>query len=109
MEQIKTKTILCGLILFTIAPHGLAERKLDHEQARELRLNGKILPLAEILQKAEAHNLYQILELELEKKNGRWLYEVEGLSGDKHVVELYFDAETGELLSTEKHKLKHKD
>ena len=81
----------------------------DHEEARLLRLNGEIVPLSQILMNAENEGLETILEVELEKENGQWIYEIEGLSKDNQLIELEYDARSGDMLSRESKKRKNKD
>jgi len=42
-----------------------------------------------------------VLEVDLEREGGRYLYEIEILLTDGHVVELTYDAATGRLLEVE--------
>ncbi len=91
--------LLCVALAFSV--NGNASDEPDHETARTLRLEGKILPLATILARMEALNLATVLELELEREDGRLIYEVEALDQHNRVVEAYIDASTGELLKFE--------
>ncbi len=49
----------------------------------------------------ERHPKARLLELELEEKHGRYVYEVELLTVQGQVRELKFDASSGELLEDE--------
>jgi uncharacterized membrane protein YkoI len=73
----------------------------DHEIARKLRESGEILPLERILERAHAAKPGEIIETELERKQGRYVYEVEILDGAGQVWEVELDAKTGELLEIE--------
>lgn len=73
----------------------------DHDQAKRLMDAGDILPLKVILQKARKTHQGKVLEVELEKKKGIKIYEIELLTSDGQVIELKFNAHTGEHLSTE--------
>lgn len=55
---------------------------------------GQIVPLEEILKLTEVQGLGQILEIELERHKGRWVYEIEGLSANGLISHHYFDAAT---------------
>ncbi|MEO5331022.1 MAG: PepSY domain-containing protein [Magnetococcus sp. YQC-5] len=70
----------------------------DHEQARQWVRSGRILSLERIL--AGHHRVLEgrILEVELETKEGTLVYEVEVVDGQGRVMELLFDAKTGQLL-----------
>jgi uncharacterized membrane protein YkoI len=45
--------------------------------------------------------LGQILEIELERHNGRWVYEIEGLSANGLISRHFFDAATKAELAGE--------
>ena len=81
------------------APAAFADS--DHELARKLRASGEILPLEQIIERARAAKAGEIIETELERKQGRYVYEVEILDGAGQVWELELDARTGELLEIE--------
>jgi uncharacterized membrane protein YkoI len=70
----------------------------DHEQARQLKEAGKILPLQEIIKAAQAEQPGRVIEVDLEIKDGRHVYEVELLDSRGEVWEFYFDATSGELI-----------
>lgn len=83
--------LLMGCFSQVIADGG--ER--DHEAARRLEASGEILPLPHFLSQLEPQ--WRVLEVELERKRGRWVYEFEFLYQGQ-VWEYMFDAATGELL-----------
>ncbi len=70
----------------------------DHDRARRAVEEGRILPLKEILARAEAGHPGQLLEAELDEEHGALIYELKILAKDGRVVKLLYDAETGELL-----------
>ncbi len=69
--------------------------------AGQLAAKGQILSLEKISRLAKSHKPGEILEVELEKKHGRYLYEVEILDARSQVWELKLDAKTGQLLKME--------
>lgn len=84
-----------GLVLCTQA----MARDLDQDEALRLRLQGVILPLEELLQRAMAlHPDARLLEAELEEHDQHYVYEVELLTPAQIVREIKIDARTGELL-----------
>ncbi|NOY71461.1 MAG: PepSY domain-containing protein [Gammaproteobacteria bacterium] len=85
--------------LFVLTP-GLSDE--DHQQARHLKELGEILPLEQIIKAAKAKQSGRVIEIELENKDGRYLYEVELLNARGEVWELYFDATTGQLIKHER-------
>lgn len=74
----------------------------DHDTAHRLREGGVILPLQRLIAGDAALAGARILEVDLERKDGRYLYEIEYLDGDGHVWEGRFDAATGERLQTKR-------
>lgn len=90
---------MAGFLLFVQAPV-LADE--DHELARKLREAGAILPLEEIVRHARAAKPGELLETDLEKKHGRYVYEVEILDKAGQVWEIELDAGDGRLISVER-------
>ncbi|ROT99425.1 PepSY domain-containing protein [Histidinibacterium lentulum] len=73
----------------------------DHDRARGALERGEILPLAQILAVAVAHVPGRIIEVELERDDGRWIYEVELLTRGGRLVEIEIDGATGRILEIE--------
>jgi uncharacterized membrane protein YkoI len=73
----------------------------DYQLAKKLRQQGEILPLEKILELARAKKNGEVIETELEKKGGRYIYEVEILDIQGQVWELKLDAKTGKLIKIE--------
>ena len=74
----------------------------DHDEAKRLVESGEILALEVVLKKAREIQAGKVLEVELESKKNKYIYEIELLNADGTVFELKFDARTGKHLSTEK-------
>lgn len=87
--------LLLIVLLLVVGPAGADD---DHLEARELVRSGTILPLEQILERSQAAHPGRVLEVELESKRGRHVYEIELLDAEGRVWELYYDAATGELL-----------
>ena len=69
-----------------------------HDDARERVRRGELLPLEQIIERLRQHDDGQVLEVELERKFGRTVYELEVLDSAGRVHEYYFDATDGELI-----------
>jgi hypothetical protein len=99
------------LVAVVLAGLGAAhEAGGDHERAREAVQQGEILPLERILERVRAEFDGEMLEVELEEErhepfDDRLIYEVKMLAADGAVMELYYDARTGELLKARGHGL----
>jgi uncharacterized membrane protein YkoI len=91
----KTVLLVVALVALLVAP-GYADD--DHERARALRERGEVLPLARVIGQLQQQRPGRVLEVELEQKHGRWVYEIELLSEDGAVWEYKLDAASGELL-----------
>ena len=74
---------------------------IGYSEARALREEGKILPLEVIIDKAKRFKPGKVIETELEKDDGIYVYEIEILDDRGWVWEMEFDASTGELLELE--------
>jgi uncharacterized membrane protein YkoI len=75
----------------------------DHDRVRQLMQVGGILPLATVIEiYRQRYPSGRILEAELEAEHGRYLYALEVLLDNGWVLELEYDAHTGELLEIER-------
>jgi uncharacterized membrane protein YkoI len=70
----------------------------ENEAVRTITQRGDILSLDRILQQVRGQNPGRVLESELERKDGRYIYEVELVDDQGRVREMKFDASTGEVL-----------
>lgn len=99
MGRLRPLPLLAALLVIMIC--GVARPEEDHDRARNLREKGKILPLEEIVRRAQERQPGKLLEAELEKEEGRLIYKVEILDEDGIVWDLTIDAKSGELLAVE--------
>jgi hypothetical protein len=76
----------------------------DHERARQALAEGQILPLATILERIAREHPGQMLEVELERKDDRWIYEIKQLQAGGVVVRLKVDARDGRVLEQRDHR-----
>jgi uncharacterized membrane protein YkoI len=88
-------TLACAM-LWT-APAGADD---DVDLARRLREQGRILPLEQLLTRAQALRPGIPVEVELHAEDDRnaYVYEIEMLDRNGDVWSITFDAETGELV-----------
>lgn len=70
----------------------------DHEQARQALQAGQILPLSQILARQHKDHPGQVLEVELEREDGRWVYELKVLQADGQLLKLELEAQSGATL-----------
>lgn len=84
----------------------LAHADSDHDRARDAVQTGQVLPLKTVLDRLEREHPGQVLEVELERDDGRWIYEVKLLQAGGRLVKLELDAASGEWL---KHRVRDRD
>lgn len=97
------KYLLLFLMLGLLPLSGLAgEDEDDHDKARHLKEAGRILPLQEVIKKAQTEHPGRVIEVELDEDDDRHVYEIELLDEHGEVWELKFDAATGELIKRER-------
>ena len=99
----KGRAILVLLVVVLGAPVLTGADHRNHDDVKRLRDAGEILSLEAIIEKyRQSRPAGRILEAELEQEHGRYVYELEILYDDGSVVELEYDAQTGELLEIER-------
>jgi uncharacterized membrane protein YkoI len=86
--------------MLTAAPHRATARDHDgsrHDQARRAVETGEIRPLEDILTIVRGKLPGDIAGVEIEHRDGRWLYEFRVVDGEGRLFEVYVDARTGEV------------
>lgn len=73
----------------------------DHVAAREALRRGEILPLSRILTVVQRRVPGDVIDVELERKDGRWRYEVKVLTSTGRVREVKLDARNAAVLEIE--------
>ena len=70
----------------------------DHDRARRAMEAGEIMPLRSIIERVERDYPGQIIEVELERDDGLWVYEIELLRSSGALTKLKLNAGDGTLL-----------
>ena len=70
----------------------------DHDRARQALEAGEILPLKTVLEKVGRDTPGQVMEVELERKHERWIYEIKLLRPGGSLVKLLVDASDGTII-----------
>lgn len=91
-------TAIAGLGSLLFACGTWAGDRLDHDEVKQLRETGQILPMGEVMAGAQSVQPGQLVEAELEREDGVYLYEIKILAADGSVHELYLDASTAEVI-----------
>lgn len=91
--------LILSLVTFTLlALSGPAAADSDQDRARAAAQAGEVLPLKTLLTRLDADHPGQVLEVELEQHDGRWIYEIKLLQPDGRLIKLEVDAATAEVL-----------
>ena len=75
-----------------------AQERRDHERARAALEAGEIRPLAELLAVVERRYQGRVIEADLVRDDGQWLYEFKILPPNGRMFVVEIDAATGALL-----------
>jgi len=70
----------------------------DQDRARAALQAGEVLSLRTILERIERDHPGQVIEAELERKGGRWIYELKLVQTGRQLIKLEIDASSGEIL-----------
>ncbi|MFA6021058.1 MAG: PepSY domain-containing protein [Rhodospirillales bacterium] len=103
----KRFTLAAALILMACQP-SLAD-SIDQNAAREAVKKGDIRPLAEAIAKVEQDYQSRVLDAELEREGGIYVYEIKAINKDGWRRKLYLDAKTLEILKEKSKPPKKKD
>jgi uncharacterized membrane protein YkoI len=98
MQRPRLTAITAAVGLLSVTGGAIAGDRLDHDEIKQLRETGQILPMGEVRASAQAVQPGQLVEAELEREDGAYLYEIEILAADGTLHKLELDAATGEVL-----------
>ena len=76
----------------------------EHERARQAMEQGRVLPLTSVIAKVEREHPGQVVKIEFEEDDGRYIYEIRLLQRDGRMAKLKVDAVDGRVL-----KIKRKE
>lgn len=93
-----TALALAAAALLAWAPPGKAGGD-DHELARQALQQGQVLPLRTVLDRVEREFQGQVIKVEFDHDDGRFLYEIRLLQSGGRVAKLKIDARDGKVLS----------
>ena len=106
MTPTRRNAVLLGLALSALgagrAAH--ADGHDDHDLARQALQQGKVLPLRTVLDQVEREYKGQVIKVEFDREDGRFVYEIRLLQSDGKVVKLEIDASNGSLISMKRKK-----
>lgn len=73
----------------------------DHERARRALEEGRARPLAEILEAVRGRLDGEVIGVEFDREDGRYVYEFKVVGADGQLREVYVDALSAEILKVE--------
>jgi len=88
--------LLCGVLSVALGPMARADD--DHEQAHRAVQAGEVMPLRSVLERLEREHPGHVLDVELDREHGRWIYEIKLLQPGGQRVKLKLDARSAELI-----------
>ena len=102
-RRLRRQTLL-GVLACALVQPLWAHEHGDHDRARQALEQGKVLPLRTVLDKIERDYQGQVLKIEFEQDDGRFIYEIRLLQRDGRMAKLEVDAVDGRVL-----KIKRKE
>lgn len=100
MEKARTlrTSLIAGALMAALAAVPARGHDDDHDLARKLVAEGRILALADVVARVKAEVPGEMLEVEFEAEHGAYVYEFKLLRPDGRVQEVEADAVTGKIL-----------
>jgi uncharacterized membrane protein YkoI len=71
----------------------------DHDRARQALDAGEVIPLGAVLERVRRDFPGEVMEVELEHKKDRWVYEIKLLRPGGSLVKLLVDASNGTIIT----------
>ena len=96
------RTLASLVMLMTLALPGsgvsFAADKPDHDRARQAVEAGDVLPLRTILDRVEREYPGQVMEVDLDREKGEWVYEIKLLRKGGVLMKLKIQARDGIII-----------
>lgn len=105
-QSCRTLTGLLVWMMLAMSGTGVSysAENADHDRARQAVEAGDVLPLRTILDRVEREYPGQVMEVELDREQGKWVYEVKLLRKGGSLMKLKILARDGTILGfKEKH------
>ena len=99
MDLMRRKSLFAVALVAALTGNAVcADEPHDHDRARRALEAGEIMPLSRILDRVERDYPGRVLEVELDRDDERWLYEIKLLQDGGRVLKLKIDARDASLL-----------
>lgn len=94
----RVRSLYLALSLVLLGGGAVAGERDEAERVRAAVQVGEILPLPQLLERLQRSHPGQVLEIELEREDGRWIYEIKLLQAGGRLLKLEVDAKSGAVL-----------
>ncbi len=98
MRFVSLIAVIVSSVVASVPSAVLGGDEHDHDRARRAVEQGEVMPLQRILDNVERDHPGQVIEVELEQEDGRWIYEIKVLKAGGALVKLEIDARDGVVL-----------
>ena len=98
LNPLSAVSICAGIALCCGSAVLIAGQNEPGSDSTRTQKSGDILSLDEILQRVKAEQPGKVVETELERKSGRYVYEIDVIGADGVKREFKYDAKTGALI-----------
>jgi uncharacterized membrane protein YkoI len=88
--------LLTGCALLLLPAAGPAAPR-DHDAVRRAVESGDVRPLAEIMARLRDKLPGEVVGVEVERKDGRWMYELRAVDRQGRLFEVYVDGKSGAI------------
>jgi uncharacterized membrane protein YkoI len=88
--------VLTAVAVLLVPATALADSR-DHDAVRRAVERGEVRPLAEILERVRDKLPGEVIGVEIERKDGRWLYEFRAVDRRGRLFEVYVDGNSGAI------------
>lgn len=95
--RFRSLALVLGLACMLALPAAAHDHE-EHDRARQAFEQGRVLPLARVIEKVEHEQQGRVVKIEFDEEDGRYLYEIRLLQADGRMAKLKVDAVDGRVL-----------
>lgn len=104
MTRLRFSLLLIALLAGAAVSAPALSGSDDHDQAREALQRGEIKPLHEIIAMVQENMPGEIIEVEFDRDDGQWIYEIKMIGNGGRFMKVYVDAASNSIIRV---KMKH--
>jgi len=72
-----------------------------YDKLRDAVIQKRILPLSQVKAKVIERFGANIIDIDIDRKSGKWIYEFKVINDASHILEIYVDASNGTIIKVE--------